>query len=53
MDLGPAVSAMWLEAFFAAYVDVVFRDLHNGTVQPMVGTVIDSRIEARADSGDG
>ena len=38
------------EAFFAS---VVFRDWYNGTVQPVVRTVIDSVIEAGADSGDG
>ena len=45
-----AVSPMWLEAHFAS---VVFRDLYNGTVQPVVRTVPDSGIEAGADGVSG
>ena len=45
-----AVSSMWLEAFFAS---LVFRDLYNGTIQPVVRTVIDSGIEVGADGGSG
>ena len=45
-----AVSSMWLEAFSAT---LVFRDLYNGAIQPVVGKVPDSGIEARADGGSG
>ena len=41
---------MWREAFLA---NVVFRELYNGTVQQVVGTFLDSGIEAGADDGDG
>ena len=41
---------MWLEALFAS---IVFMNLYKGTVQPLVGTVPDSSIEAGADGGDG
>ena len=50
MSYQPAVSAMWLEAFFAA---VVFRDLYNGIVQQVVRIVFACGIEAGADGGDG
>ena len=50
MSYQPAVSSMWLEAFCAS---LVFRDLYNGTVQPVVGKVLNSGIDAWADGGSG